>query len=237
MNPHLNHAQIIPGANTGRYIGIIDFSQGYVSVLDAAAILAAGAPCWSKTDTEGFKQWNAEFLDWLVNSEFGKAESAAENNHGAFALMMKAAVALFVGNKEMAKEELLLMQSRIKDDFDPDGSQPKELVRTRSWHYSIFNLIAYTRAAAMGRKVGVDLWGYEGPGSQSIHGAVDYLIPSATGMSKWPFPELHFDIYAANDIVRAAAEAGNERAKMAISKLSPVPEGDLWALRPAVEHL
>ena len=45
-----------------------------------------------------------------------------------------------------------------------DGSQPQELARTRSWHYSTFDLVAYTRLAAIGRHVGVDLWAYRGPG-------------------------------------------------------------------------
>jgi hypothetical protein len=237
MNPNLNHAQIIPGINTGRYIGIIDFSQGYSSVLDAAAILAVGAPGWTERDMEGFQQWNVEFLDWISNSTFGIEESAAENNHGTFAIMQKAAVALFVGKEEMAKHELLLIQSRIKDDVYPDGSQPKELVRTRSWHYSIFNLIAYTRAAAMGRKVGVDLWGYKGPHGQSIHTAVDFIIPAATHTAPWIFPEMSFETYAASDVIHASAEAGNPTAENAVSKLHAQPEIDLWLLRPAVEQL
>ena len=237
MNPNLNHAQIIPGANTGRFIGIIDFSHGYTSVLDAAAILAMGAPGWTKIDMEGFYQWNVAFLDWLQNSDFGIEESAHKNNHGTFALMQKAAIAAFVGNNDTAKRELLKIQSRIDDQIQPDGSQPEELARTRSWHYSTFNLVAYTRAAAIGRKVGVDLWGYIGPQGQSIHGAVGYLIPAATGLGKWQFPELDFASYAASDIVQAAADAGNSIAKIALSKLQSPPEGDLWALRPAVEQL
>ncbi|KAJ6612033.1 alginate lyase-domain-containing protein [Mycena sp. CBHHK59/15] len=56
MNPNLNHAQFIPCANTGRSIGIIDFSQQYTSVLDAAAILASGAPGWSTSDISAFCQ-------------------------------------------------------------------------------------------------------------------------------------------------------------------------------------
>ena len=237
MKPNLNHAQIIPGVNTGRYIGIIDFSQGYTSVLDACAILAAGATGWTKSDIEGFQQWNLEFLDWLSNSSFGMKESAAENNHGTFAIMQKAAISLFLCKEETARHELLLIQSRIKDDVSPDGSQPKELVRTRSWHYSIFNLVAYSRAAAMGRKVGVDLWDYKGPQGQSIHTAVDFIIPAATCTTQWAFPEMSFEAYAASDVIQASAEAGNLTAKKAVSKLQTPPEMDLWELRPAVEQL
>jgi hypothetical protein len=237
MKPNLNHAQIIPGVNTGRYIGIIDFSQGYTSVLDAAAILAAGAPGWTQSDIEGFQQWNEEFLDWLSNSSFGIEESAAKNNHGTFAIMQKAAIALFVCKEEMARHELLLIQSRIQDDVSADGSQPKELVRTRSWHYSIFNLVAYVRAAAMGGKIGLDLWGYKGPQGQSIHAAVNFIIPAATCTGQWKFPEMSFEPYAASDVIHASAEAGNSTAEKAVSKLQSPPGIDLWLLRPAAEQL
>jgi Alginate lyase len=237
MKPNLNHAQIIPGINTGRYIGIIDFSQGYTSVLDAAAILAAGAPGWTKSDASAFHSWNAEFLDWLSNSSFGIEESAAKNNHGTFASMQKAAIALFIGREEMARHELQLIQSRIKDDVYPDGSQPKELERTRSWHYSIFNLTAFTRAAAIGRKVGLDLWGYKGPEGQSLHGAVDFIIPAAIGTARWKFPEMSFETYAASDVIHASAEAGNPTAENAVGKIQASPDIDLWMLRPAVEQL
>lgn len=237
MTPHLKHAQIVPGLNTGRYIGIIDFSQGYTSVLDAATILASGAPGWTKSDSDGFRRWNVDFLDWLANSDFGIAESAAKNNHGTFAMMQKAAIALFLGNEDGAKRGLLLVRSRIDKDIEPDGSQPKELDRTRSWHYSNFNLVAYLRAAAIGKKVGVDFWGYKGPRGQSLVNAVEFLIPTATSVEAWQFPEKGFEPYAACDVIHCAADEGNLAAKTALSKLQAPPGGDLWVLRPAVEQL
>jgi len=237
MNPNLNHAQIIPCANDGRSIGIIDFSQQYTSVVDAAAILAAGAPGWSSADEHGFRQWNVDFLDWLETSQFGIDETAAMNNHGTFAILQSAALALFVGNKHLAKEKVQLTLSRIKDYIQPNGSQPLELVRTRSWHYSTFDLVAYTRLADIGQKVGVDVWRYRGAGGQSIEGAINFIIPTATGESQWPYPELEFHAYAASDIIHAAADRGNRKAKAAIGKLETPPGGDLWVLRPAVEQL
>jgi hypothetical protein len=236
MNPNLNHAQIIPCANEGRSIGIIDFSQQYTAVVDAAAILAAGAPGWSKTDISGFRQWNVDFLNWLETSQFGIDETAAQNNHGTFAIMQSAGLALFVGDKALATNKVELIKPRITSFIQPNGSQPLELVRTRSWHYSTFDLVAYTRLAAIGRHVGVDLWSYKGTGGQSIQGAVDFITPTATG-APWPYPELEFHAYAASDIIHAAADAGNSKAKAAVGKLETPPGGDLWLLRPAVEQL
>jgi hypothetical protein len=238
MNPNLDHGQFIPCKYDGRAIGIIDFSQSYTSVLDALAILDTGAPGWSKSDRTAMRAWNTDFRDWLANSAFGGEEGAAQNNHGTFYDLQLAALAYATGDKDLARRTVLGAQSkRIDPQIAADGSQPQELTRTRSWHYSTFDLVAYTRLAAIGRHVGVDLWSYEGPAGQSVRKAVDYLLPAATGAAPWPYPELEFHRFAAGDIVHAAADAGDRAARAAVPKLETPPGGDLWALRPAAEQL
>ncbi|NEA63340.1 alginate lyase family protein [Streptomyces sp. SID12488] len=238
MNPNLNHAQFIPCKYDGRAIGIIDFSQSFTSVLDALALLDTGAPGWTGKDRAAMARWNSDFLDWLRNSGFGKEEAAATNNHGTFYDMQLAALAYATGDKDLARRTVLNVRStRIAPQIASDGSQPQELARTRSWHYSTFALVAHTRLAAVGRHVGVNLWAYRGPDGQSLFKAVDYLLPAATGAVAWPHRELGFLRYAADDIVHAAADAGDAGARRAVSLLEEPPGGDLWALRPAAEQL
>jgi hypothetical protein len=238
MNPNLDHGQFIPCKYDGRAIGIIDFSQSYTSVLDAIAILDTGAPGWSKGDRTAMRAWNTDFRDWLVDSAFGKEEGAAKNNHGTFYDMQLAALAYATGDQDLARRTVLGARTlRIDPQIAADGSQPQELARTRSWHYSTFDLVAYTRLAAIGRHVGVNLWSYEGPGGQSLFKAVDYLLPAATGAEPWTHPELEFHRFAASDVVHAAADAGDRAARAALPKLEAPPGGDLWALRPAAEQL
>lgn len=238
MNPNLNHAQFIPCKYDGRAMGIIDFSQSYTSVVDALAILGTGAPGWSKTDRTGMSRWNSDFLGWLKNSGFGKEEGAAANNHGTFYDMQLAALAYATGDRALARRTVLDARAkRVDPQIAADGSQPQELTRTRSWHYSTFDLVAYTRLAAIGRHVGVNLWAYQGPHGQGLFKAVDYLLPAATEAAPWPHPELEFHRYAASDVVHAAADAGDEAAQRAAPKLETPPGGDLWELRPAAEQL
>lgn len=238
MNPNLNHGQFIPCKYDGRAIGIIDFSQQYTSVLDALAILETGAPGWTKADRTAMRAWNEDFLDWLVDSPFGKEESAAQNNHGTFMDMQVAGLALATGDKALARKVVEDARAkRIDTQIKGDGTQPQELARTRSYHYTTFALVAYTRLADIGRHVGVNLWDHKGPDGQSLFKAVEYLLPAATGSAPWPHPELEFDRYAASDIVHAAADAGNKKAKAAVPRLEEPPLGDLWALRPAAEQL
>ena len=238
MNPNLDHGQFIPCKYDGRAIGIIDFSQSYTSVLDAIALLNTGAPGWSKGDRSAMQGWNADFRDWLADSAFGKEEGAAKNNHGTFYDLQLAALAYATGDKDLARRTVLDARAkRIDPQIAADGSQPQELARTRSWHYSTFDLVAYTRLAAIGRHVGVDLWSYRGPDGQSLLKAVDFLLPAATGAKAWAYPELEFHRFAASDVVHAAADAGDRAAQAAVPKLEAPPGGDLWALRPAAEQL
>ncbi|MEU3501826.1 alginate lyase family protein, partial [Streptomyces hundungensis] len=149
-----------------------------------------------------------------------------------------AALALATGDRGLARRTVLGSEKqRIDPQIAADGSQPQELSRTRSWHYSTFDLVAYTRLAAIGNQVGAHLWAYRGPQGQSLFEAVRYLLPAATGAAAWTHPELEFHRYAASDVVHAAADAGDRAAKAAVPRLQAPPGGDLWALRPAAEQL
>ncbi|KAB1989539.1 alginate lyase family protein [Streptomyces triticiradicis] len=238
MNPNLDHGQFIPCKYDGRAIGVIDFSQSCTSVLDAIALLDTGAPGWSRRDRAAMLAWNTGYRDWLTDSAFGKEEGAARNNHGTFYDMQLAALAYATGDEGLARRTVLAAGAlRVDPQIAADGGQPQELARTRSWHYSTFDLVAYTRLAAIGRKVGVDLWAYRGPDGQSLFKAVDYLLPAATGAEPWGHPELEFHRFAASDVVRAAADAGDRAARAAVPRLEAPPGGDLWELRPAAEQL
>ena len=126
---------------------------------------------------------------------------------------------------------------RLDVQLAADGTEPLEITRTRSWHYSNFNLTALTRLALIGQHVGVNLWKYTTPSGGSILKSIDFLIPAATGAAAWTYPELNFQAFAANDVIRAAADAGDRTALRALPELSPQPGGDVWLLRPAAEQL
>ncbi|SEF30838.1 Alginate lyase [Amycolatopsis pretoriensis] len=237
MNPNMNYAQGIPCKVDGRGIGIIEFSYTLTQVVDATAILATGAPGWTNTDQAGMTGWYTQFLTWLRTSKNGTDEAKAQNNHGSFYDMLAAALALGTGQPDLAKT---ITQdagpNRIAAQVNADGYQPAEASRTRSWHYSNFNLVALTRLAQIGKHVGVDLWHYTAPSGASLFKAVDYLIPGAT-TGQWPYPELDFRQYAALDVLHAAADAGDKAARTALPRVPVEPGGDLYPVRPAAEQL
>ena len=238
MNPSLNYTQFIPCKVDGRGIGIIDFSQQFTDILDATAILDTGAPGWTGADHSGMTSWDSQFLSWLQTSQNGSDEAAATNNHGSFFDMQEAALALATGQKALATSIVKGAESKRLDvQLAADGSQPLELSRTTSYHYSNFNLLALTRLAQIGEHVGVDLWHYTTPAGGNLLKSVDFVVPAATGAAAWTYPELNFQAFAGNDVIRAAADAGDRTALKALPKLSAQPGGDVWLLRPAAEQL
>ncbi len=184
MNPNLNYAQAIPGHNNGRGAGIIDTHQ-FPELIDAIGVLSE-SPSFTGADREGLVRWFREYLEWLTVSKNGKDECNAPNNHGTWYDVQAVSVALFVGDAVRARSVLTQsLEKRIALQIEPDGRMPKELARTRSLHYSLFNLAALTELAILGERVGVDLWHFETKDGRSIRKVVDHLRPYVAGEQPW----------------------------------------------------
>jgi len=183
MNPNMNYAQAIPGRCTGRGIGIVDASRQPM-LIDAVGMLR-GSKAWTERDQKGLVNWFDQFLHWLQTSQNGQDEDRTRNNHATQYDAQVASYALFVGKPEIAAKVLRAVgPRRIDTQIEPDGSQPLELARTKSWDYSCANTRNFTRLAALARHVDVDLWNYRA-GGRSINKAIDYLLPYAAGKKKW----------------------------------------------------
>jgi hypothetical protein len=238
MNPNLNYAQGIPCMVNGRGTGIIDFSEALPDVVDAAAILDSGAPAWTSKDHDAISSWFSQFLVWLQTSPNAIDEAASQNNHGSFFDEQEAALALYTGQRKLTRQIVIAAETkRIDVQIQPDGSEPLELARTLSWHYSTFNLMALTRLAQIGQHVGVNLWRYTTPAGGSMTKAVNFLIPAATGQAPWTYPQTGFEPYAPLDVIHAAAAAGDKEAAAALHLIPAPPGGDLWPVEPAAEQL
>jgi hypothetical protein len=189
MNPNLQYAQLVRGKETTTGGAVIDARD--LSLLPDCIGLLQGSTAWTEQDQQGMNTWFSRYLDWLTTNDRGKAQGSAKNNLGSWYDVQVAALALFVGNRDLAARVVQDSRSvRIAQQIDPDGRQPEETARTKSWDYSVFNLQALFRLAALARNVGVDLWQFQTPDGRGVRQALDYLIPFALQEQPWPYEEI-----------------------------------------------
>jgi len=188
MRPNLNYAQFVPGQYDGRGSGILD-AREFVHALDGAALLE-GSKAWSAEDAKALHAWFAAYYEWLATSANGKHEKAAPNNHGSWYAAQEATIARYLGKDADVKKIAEIVKTvRIPSQFDKDGLQKYELVRTNSFSYSAFNLEALTELAQVAAASGVNLYAPEKPGAPGILTGLDALLPFDP-QHKWTHAQL-----------------------------------------------
>jgi hypothetical protein len=234
MTPHFRFAQAIPGVNDGRGTGLIE-ARGLADAADAA-ILLAGSKHWSAADQQALLAWGEVYFEWLLGSKNGQDERAAKNNHGTWYDVQAVKWALVLGRKDKAKELCVAAgPGRIGVQVEPDGKQPLELVRTASFSYSCFNLLALARLADLSEHAGVDLWQHKTTDGRSIRVALDFLVPY---LGKEPKPWTLQQIHESKPdevlpVLRAAALAyGDDRYESLLKEYSDHRSKRLQLLAP-----
>lgn len=219
MNPHLRFSQLVRGIDQERGSGIID-TRWFVETADAIALLQ-GSKAWTAADQRGMETWFRAYLTWLRTTPNGKHEHDALNNHGSWYAAQAAAYAMFVGDTATARELVNEAKTRIGWQITPQGDQPKELERTRSMHYSAFNIEALSRVSEIGRRLGTDLWHYRAPEGGSIQIAIDNLVKFVGDPSKWPGQQITpvDPIDMAIHLRRAITVFGDQRYRDALGQL------------------
>jgi len=188
MTPHLRFSQLVRGNPEERGSGIID-TRWFVEAVDAAALLA-GSKSWTATDDQGLRAWMRAYATWLRTSKNGQHEHEARNNHGSWYAAQLAALSMYAGDTATARALVLEAKPRIGWQITPAGEQPIEMERTRSYHYSGFNVEALSRLAEVGHTLGIDLWTYEAPEGGSLRKAIDHLARYAPAPKTWPGQQL-----------------------------------------------
>jgi hypothetical protein len=156
MLPHLEHAQLIRGQDTGRSYGVID-TWWLVRVVDSLKLLnRSGA--WSDETDRKLKNWFTHYANWLSNSSFGKAEKAQKNNHGTWYDVQFITFARYLGWDQFVSSYLdSVTRGRVSEQIQFSGKQRFEASRTRPEHYSIYNLYGLLKLARTARENGMDI--------------------------------------------------------------------------------
>ena len=236
MNPHLNYGQSVPGKETGRGWGLID-TRGFMVLPDVLKLLEK-CPAWTAQDREGMKAWWTAYGNWMQTSKIGLQEKKAPNNHGAAYDVQLSAVLVMANKEEDAKKVLGdSLPARLDAHITPEGKQPRELVRTKSWSYSCFNLKNICKGAVMARALGIDLWSHEGEGGRgSLKKAMLYLVPFLKNPEGWAEKQItKFDSKEARYWLDVGAVVYEEEGiRSAQQEFAPMEKADVtdWVSTP-----
>ncbi|WP_171650543.1 alginate lyase family protein [Paenibacillus foliorum] len=185
MNPNMNYAQGVGGAENGRKEGVLE-SDKLLEIIDSIELIS-NSGSWSSSDTLSFKKWLMQYTEWLQASPLAQAEKATINNHGTWYDAQFVNYLMYLGKKEDAKAYLQKTAiPRISAQIMDDGTMPEELRRTRPFHYFLFNLIPFSMLSILGDQVGVDLWN-SGDGIRKAYG---FIAPYIIDFAQWPYDEL-----------------------------------------------
>lgn len=218
MNPNLTYAQGIPGRDEGRGNGILDGRYFATRLIDSLLLLRQ-AGGWTALDEHRMRQWLESYLDGLLHSAPGEREAAAANNHGSWYALQVAGIATYLGRDAVVQDMIALMQSKLDAQLAANGAQPQELRRTRSFHYSYFNLQAATLMAVLAQRQGVDLWRYRTAQGSSLLTALDFMAPYVVAGRTWPYPSLdRVGVRLVPLLIRADAALGSERYRKTIAQ-------------------
>lgn len=190
MNPNFRYAQFVPGNKIGSCWGLID-SHIFCQLLEAVGSLKNN-PDWTPDDLTRLREWFTRYYFWLVSDPFAIKEEGAPTNHGTWYDAQFVTLALFLDQPELARRQLREKSiPRLSRQLLNNGLQPFEVSRTKSFHYSIFNLTAWSRLAVYGEKLGVPLWETLSDDNASLRKCYEFLLPHLlNGGRDWPYLEL-----------------------------------------------
>ena len=192
MNPNLEYAQVAPGHDNdkGRSYGLID-TYSFVEMLDGIALLENSAS-FTKKDGKALRKWFAALTYWMLHSPQGKEESLAANNHSVAYDSQIIAYSLFTGDRPAAIRIIEdFPEKRIFAQSEPDGSQPEELRRTLSLHYSNYNLEHIADIAAMASRLGKNFLTETSADGRGFYKMSDFLARYAgKDAPQWPYRQI-----------------------------------------------
>lgn len=186
MNPHLRFAQAVPGVASGRGIGLIDTLHLVEIPLAVAAIQSA--PGVDPAVVAGVRAWFAEYLRWMLDSPAGREEAAAKNNHSVAYWLQIAVFARFTGQAEAtAQARRFYRETLLREQLAFDGSFPRELMRTKPYGYSIFQLDNVALLTDVLSTPADELWTFSLEDGRGVAQAIAFLFPYLVNREAWPF--------------------------------------------------
>ncbi|OGU35297.1 MAG: hypothetical protein A2068_05255 [Ignavibacteria bacterium GWB2_35_6b] len=225
MNPHLQYAQAIRNITDGRGIGIIETNH-FTQLIEALNFLKQSG-YWKDKDYNGVKNWFGKFAVWLTTSKNGLDEKMHGNNHSSWWTAQVIAYSIFSGHNEILDD----MWAHTKDflietQIAKEGNFPLEDERTRSLHYSVFNLNALASICKIGDEYNQNLWNYISSNGVNVLTSINYIIPFLENPSTWTKQEISHDENFDTKFLAFAGFALNNNKYIELFKKFETGQGD-----------
>ncbi|MBR7143431.1 MAG: alginate lyase family protein, partial [Lentisphaeria bacterium] len=131
------------------------------------------------------KEWFAQYLQWLCNSNLGATERLALNNHSVCWYLQAAAFAHLTENEALLEEFRNDFKSRLLEQIAPDGSLPEELERTKPYGYELFTLEAFAGLAALLSVKSDNYFLIRKDNGGTVFEAVNFMCPYIEDKNRW----------------------------------------------------
>ncbi|KAJ2962142.1 hypothetical protein NQZ79_g2614 [Umbelopsis isabellina] len=181
MVPNMNYSQVVPDGPEpdweGSKMGVLD-THGLLTLLSATELVAqSNGSSWTTRDTYALRSWVDKYRKWMETSVLGKEEGQALNNHGTFYYAQLAGFSQYIGDINGTRQAVRKYLDTIYDgQIKADGSQPLELSRQFSLHYSYYNLEALGSMAKFAQSIGMNIWNIANSHNATYQTAVNFLI-------------------------------------------------------------
>jgi len=219
MTPHLQFAQTKPGIDDRSSSGVIEGAPIALHVLDSINLIRdSGA--WPERFDQVMDQWFTQYLKWLTKSKMANKAAAKDDRHGSWYYFQTAALSWYLNDKKTLNKQLKNAKANLATQFDPDGSLPNELRRSKAFIDSCQNLQALTGTAIIADKANKKFWDLPSKSKSSIAKGINFLMPTALSGS-WKYDE-DKDVkgYACLDSFNRYAEYSNSaEAKSAVNTI------------------
>ncbi|WP_018139571.1 MULTISPECIES: alginate lyase family protein [unclassified Thioalkalivibrio] len=174
QNPHFEYAQSVPGEKDGGWQGIIE-ARRLIYITESARLLEAAGGL-AADDVHHIQKWFSELLQWMMESEFGKAAASRNNNIAFWCDLQRMVYADFCGKDDLATGIARDVSiPRLQEQMLEDGSLPAELERAYPQDYVAFTVMAMALISRVGEKHGLQLWEPQEADGHGFRVAHDWL--------------------------------------------------------------
>lgn len=188
MYPNLAYAQVIPGHNNnkGRSTGTID-AYTFNDIIESVRLVNRRKKMDNET-INSLRNWFISFSSWLENGEFGTKLSKAQNNISLAYDVTLCNMYIFIGNENKAKKIVDdFKDKRIRTQIKDNGEQPAEIVRTKAFSYSLYNLKHVIDFSLLARKWQNDFYDTN---CSLADNAFDYLLFYIDKPESFPYQQI-----------------------------------------------